>query len=157
MSEPAALFPPGFDETPLRRALDCLREGFQIVGFDWKYLYVNPAAARHGRRTPGELVGRAMAEMYPGIDQTYLFTVLRRAMEERTSHVFENLFMFPDGSTRWFELRVQPVPEGICIYSADIDARKRAELARQHDANVIRRTPVGSRLRSALSRAFGGT
>jgi PAS domain S-box-containing protein len=156
MSEPAAFFPPEPGDATLRRALDCLREGFQIIGFDWRYVYVNPAAARHGRRSPAELVGRSMADMYPGIDQTSLFTILRRAMEERTSHIFENLFTFPDGTSRWFELRVQPVPEGICIYSADIDARKRAELARQHDANVIRRTPVGSRLRSALSRAFGG-
>jgi PAS domain S-box-containing protein len=155
MSELAGLFPPESTEAPLRRALDCLREGFQIIGFDWKYVYVNPAAARHGRRTPAELIGRAMTEAYPGIDQTYLFTVLRRAMEERRSHIFENLFTFPDGTERWFEIRVQPVPEGICVYSADIDARKRAELARAHDAHVIRRTPIGSRLRSALSRAFG--
>ena len=156
MSEPASLFPPARGETALRRALDCLREGFQIIGFDWKYVYVNPAAARHGRRSPAELVGRPITEAYPGIDRTYLFSVLRRAMEERSSHVFENLFTFPDGSTGWFEIRVQPVPEGICVYSADIDSRKRAELARERDANVIHRSPLTARLRGALSRAFGG-
>ncbi len=30
-------------------------------------------------------------------------------------------------SRRWFELRIQPVPAGICVYSSDIDDRKRRE------------------------------
>lgn len=130
MSELPGLLPPTIDEAPLRRALDCLREGFQIIGFDWKYIYVNPAAARHGRRSPAELVGRTMTEAYPGIGETPLFGILRRCMHERTGHVCENQFTFPDGSRRWFEIRVQPVPEGICVYSADIEERKQAERAR---------------------------
>ncbi len=130
MSEHTGLLPPPIDGDPLRRALDCLREGFQIVGFDWRYVYLNPAAASHGRRAARDLIGAPMAEAYPGIDRTPMFAVLRRCMEERTSEVLENEFTFPDGTTRWFEIRVQPVPEGICIYSADIDSRKRRQLAR---------------------------
>ena len=131
MSEHTGLLPPPLEVDPLRRALDCLREGFQIIGFDWRYVYVNPAAASHGRRAARDLVGKPMAEAYAGIDQTPLFAILRRCMEERTSEVFENEFTFPDGSTRWFEIRVQPVPEGICVYSADIEARKRRQMARE--------------------------
>ena len=128
MSEQVGVFPPSLERDPVRRALDCLQEGFQIVGFDWKYVYLNPAAARHGRRAAGELVGVPMVEAYPGIAQTPLFTILRRCMEERTSHVLENQFTFPDGTAHWFEIRIQPVPEGICIYSSDIESRKRREL-----------------------------
>jgi hypothetical protein len=29
----------------------------------------------------------------------------------------------------WFELRIQPVPEGVCVYSVDIHTRKVKELA----------------------------
>jgi hypothetical protein len=50
---------------------------------------------------------------------------MRKCMAERTTHVLENQFTFPDGSQHWFELRVQPVPGGICVYSSDIDERKR--------------------------------
>lgn len=131
MSEIPGLLPPALERDPIRRALDCLREGFQIIGFDWKYIYLNPAAASHGRRDARELIGTRMVEAYPGIDQTPLFEVLRRCMDERSSDVFENEFTFPDGSTRWFEIRVQPVPEGICVYSADIEQRKRKQLARE--------------------------
>lgn len=128
MSEPVGLLPPSVEVDPIRRALDCLQEGFQIIGFDWTYLYLNPAAARHGRRPARELIGRSIKEEYPGIESTPLFAVLRRCMDTRVTEVVENRFTFPDGTTRWFELRVQPVPEGICIYSSDIEQRKRRDL-----------------------------
>ena len=108
----------------LLRTVGQIRVGFQIVGFDWRYLYINAAAAAHGRRTVGELEGRTMMELYPGIDQTDMFGVLRRCMDERVADEFDNLFSFPDGRSRWFEIRVEPVPEGICIYSIDIHERK---------------------------------
>jgi PAS domain S-box-containing protein len=127
MAEPVGIFPPAVHQDPIRVALDCLAEGFQIIDPDWKYVYVNPAAARHGRREPSDLIGKAMVDAYPGIDRTPLFAVLRECMEERISRDIENQFTFPDGITRWFELRVRPVPAGICIYSADIEARKRPQ------------------------------
>lgn len=125
MSESASILPPSLDQGPVRRALDCLQEGFQIIDFDWNYIYLNPAAARHGRRPAHELIGQPMMEAYPGIDGTPVFAVLRRAMEARSSEVVENEFTFPDGTSRWFEIRVHPCPEGICVYSSDIEHRKR--------------------------------
>src|SRR3990172_2625501 len=38
-----------------------------------------------------------------------------------------NEFSYPDGSRGWFELSIEPAPEGIFILSADITQRKRAE------------------------------
>ena len=63
MSELVGVFPPSLNHDPVRRALDCLQEGFQIIGYDWHYVYVNPAAARHGRRPAEELVGYTFAAM----------------------------------------------------------------------------------------------
>ena len=62
-------------EERLHRALDSLMEGCQIIGYDWCYLYVNKAVAIQGKQTPEALLGRTMMEMYPGIDQTPLFTL----------------------------------------------------------------------------------
>ena len=127
MAEPVHVHPPSVQHDPVRNALDCLTEGFQIIGPDWRYVYVNPAAARHGRRNVSELIGRPMIEAYPGIEGTPLFDVMQECMEQRVSRIIENHFTFPDGSTQWFELRIRPVPAGICIYSADIDHRKRPQ------------------------------
>jgi PAS domain S-box-containing protein len=129
MSELVGFLPPSLDRDALRRALDCLEEGFQILSYDWRYIYVNPAAARHGRRPAEQLIGRSIIEEYPGIDRTPLFQSLRRCMESRVPQVLENEFTFPDGTKHWFELRVQPAPAGICIYSSDIDQRKRLNSA----------------------------
>jgi hypothetical protein len=82
MAELVGHLPPPLEQDPVRRALDCLQEGFQIIGFDWTYVYVNPAAARHGRRPARELIGRPMAAEYPGIERTPLFALLRRCMRK---------------------------------------------------------------------------
>jgi PAS domain S-box-containing protein/putative nucleotidyltransferase with HDIG domain len=106
--------------------LDSLLEGCQVIGFDWRYAYLNDAAAAHGRRAKSDLLGRTMMECYPGIENTRMFALLRNCMEKRTSASIENDFIFPDGAKGWFELRIEPVPEGIMILSMDITERKEA-------------------------------
>lgn len=117
------------DQEWYRRTLDSLLEGFQILGFDWTYLYVNAAAAAHGRRSPDELEGRKIWEAYPGIENTPLFATLKTCMDERRHVALENLFTYPDGAETWFELRVEPVPQGLCIHSVNIQERKTAQAA----------------------------
>lgn len=115
-------------EEKYRSVLDNMVEGCQIIGFNWRYLYVNEAVARHGRFKKDELLGHTMMEMYPGIEDTELCDVLKRCMKERTSHHFDNKFTYPDGTLGWFELRVHPASEGIFILSIDITERvKRQE------------------------------
>jgi PAS domain S-box-containing protein len=115
-------------EEKYRSVLDNMVEGCQIIGFDWRYLYVNDAVARHGRFKKDELLGHTMMEMYPGIEDTKLYDVLKRCMKERTSHHFDNEFKYPDDTLGWFELRVHPASEGIFILSIDITERvKRQE------------------------------
>jgi len=110
------------------QTLDGLLEGCQIIDYDWRYIYINEAAARHGHRTPAELIDRTMMEAYPGIEKSELFSVLKRCMEERTAHQMENRFEYPDGNAGWFELSIQPVPNGLFILSMDITAHKLSEL-----------------------------
>ncbi|HEX5660609.1 MAG TPA: ATP-binding protein [Polyangiales bacterium] len=107
--------------------LDALLEGFQVIGFDFRYLVVNAAAARHGRSSADRLTGRTIMACYPGIDETPMFARLKACLEQRSSHVLENYFRFPDGSGAWFELRIEPVPQGACVLSIDISERKAAE------------------------------
>jgi PAS domain S-box-containing protein len=133
------------DPDRYRRTLDSLLEGFQIIGFDWTYLYVNPSAAAHGRRTPAELEGKKIWEAYPGIDETPMFTEMKRCMDERVYGALENLFTYPDGHTCWFELHLQPIPEGLCVHSFDIQERKNAQAALTRlnttlEADVLHRT-----------------
>ena len=109
--------------------LDDILEGCQIISRDWTYLYVNDAAARHGRRARHDLLGRTMMEVYPGIERSAVFDALRRCMEDGEPSQMENAFTYPDGAQGWFELSIHPVPEGAFVLSIDITARKLAEQA----------------------------
>jgi two-component system cell cycle sensor histidine kinase/response regulator CckA len=107
--------------------LDGMLEGFQVLGPGLRYLYLNETAARHGRSSKQALLGRTMAECYPGVEATPLYGVLLGCLDGGKALTMENEFAFPDGSTGWFELRIEPAPQGICVLSLDITARKRAE------------------------------
>ena len=109
--------------------LDHLLEGCQIIGFDWRYIYLNPAAEIHNRRPNKELIGNSYRDMWPGIENTEVFKIIEQVLERRVSNHFENEFIFPDGSTGWFDLSIQPVPEGVLILSIDNTERKRVENA----------------------------
>jgi putative nucleotidyltransferase with HDIG domain len=77
------------------------------------------------------LINRTIMEAYPGIENSELFAVLKRCMEQRTNHQMENRFEYPDGNAGWFELSIQPVPDGLFILSMDITAHKLSELKTQ--------------------------
>jgi len=116
-----------------RTTLDEMQEGCQIIGYDYRYLYVNEVVAKQGRRSREELMGRTMMEMYPGIEGAEFFPWLKRCLEERVPHQMENEFAFPDGSKGWFNLNIEPVSEGAFILSVDITNEKRmAEELAQH-------------------------
>jgi PAS domain S-box-containing protein len=114
-------------EERYRSTLDTILEGCQLLDFDWRYLYLNPAAAQQNRRPNAELLGQRMPDMWPGIESSDVFALLRRCMEERISVHSENEFEFADGHKGWFDVRAQPVPEGIFVLSVDISERRRAE------------------------------
>ena len=116
----------------LRVSIDNLREGVQLIDANWRYIYVNAAAAAHGQRPVAELVGRTMMECYPGIEHTDVFHTLQRVMDTHHAAIITSDFTYPTGEHRWFDLVVDPVPEGICVLSLDVTDRetKRAEVQR---------------------------
>lgn len=107
-------------EARLRTTLDNLIEGCQIIDYDYKYLYLNKAALESSRKTSEELIGETMMECYPEIENTEMFRKLKGCMETREAANIENEFIYPDGQKRIFNLRFEPVPEGLFILSEDI-------------------------------------
>jgi PAS domain S-box-containing protein len=136
----------GYD--PPHQVEDYLLEGCQVVDPELRYVYVNRAGAQHGRTAVDPLavdplavdplVGRTMAEVYPGIENTEMFSLLRRCLKERLPQRMSNEFTFPDGSTGWFELRFLPVPEGVMVLSVDISERQVAVETAWESERILR-------------------
>ena len=84
-------------EQQYRFLLQNMREGIQIIGYDWRYLFVNNSVVEQSKYSNEELLGHTMMEKYPGIENTELFKVLQCCMKDRNPQILENEFTFPDG------------------------------------------------------------
>lgn len=107
---------------------DNLIEGIQIIDRDYRYYYVNQTLAKQAKSTRENLLGKAMTECYPGIDRTPLFEHIKECMQLRIPVKFTNEFTYNDGSIGYFDLRLEPVEEGVLIMSFDVSDQKQKEL-----------------------------
>lgn len=114
------------------KIFDELLEGVQVINKKWQYVYVNQAVANHGKTTQKQLLGKTMMEVFPGIENTEMFSVLKKCMLKQISERFVNEFEYPDKSKGYFELRMQPVPEGVLILSIDVTEEKRLKIELQN-------------------------
>ncbi len=114
-------------EEQFRSTLDNMIEGCQIIDKDWRYVYINAAAEKQNRVPSSKLIGEKYAEMWPGVESTIVYRKLKKCLEEGIADHFENEFSFSDGTVGWFEIGVQPVPEGVFILSVDITERIKTE------------------------------
>ncbi|MEI9953488.1 MAG: PAS domain-containing protein [Pseudomonadota bacterium] len=113
-------------EERYRSTLDTILEGCQLLGFDWRYLYLNPAAAIQNRRANSELLGRTMPEAWPGIEGSNVFAMLRRCMDERIGVRSETEFEFADGHKAGSTSGRSPSPKGSsCFRSTSASAGRR--------------------------------
>ncbi|MCW3111034.1 MAG: hypothetical protein JWQ09_5540 [Segetibacter sp.] len=115
------------NEKKYRTTLDNMLEGVRIFDFEFRYLYANNAGAKHSRHSKEELLGYTLMEKFPGIEETEIFKTFQVCQVERINKQVEVEFAYPDNSKGWFELSIQPVPEGIFVLSIDITERKKAE------------------------------
>ncbi len=114
-------------ENTFQSTLDNMIEGVQIHNFNWEYIYVNKTLEKYSGLAREELIGFTLLEKYPGIENSELFKVLNQCMVNRKADHFETLFVFPDGRETYFELSIQPVPQGIFVLSVDITERRRTD------------------------------
>lgn len=106
-------------------------EGAQIISKDFTYLYVNKALCKQAGVKKSDLVGKKMYEMYPGIEKTHLYKQIEWVLKENKPLLMYNEFTFPDGHTDFFELNIQPIPEGVFIMSMMINDKVKMDNERK--------------------------
>lgn len=124
-------------EKRFRTTLDNLQEGCQIVDLDFQYIYLNSMAEKHNRNTKEMMIGRTMMEVYPGIEELEFFKQLQECNRQRKSHKMQIEFQFADGYIGWYDVNIEPIPEGIFILSSDISEKIKAEQALEQYHNQL--------------------
>jgi signal transduction histidine kinase/ActR/RegA family two-component response regulator len=104
--------------------------GDAVMAFDdhWRYIYVNPRAARFAKRAPEEMVGRSIFDLFPDIATVPFFHAADRVMRERVPASVESYYAPLD---TWFENDIYPIDDGISVFYRDVTERRRAVEVRE--------------------------
>jgi len=105
--------------------LESISDGFNAFDRDWRYTYVNAAAARMVHKTPEELLGKNVWELWPKAAASPFGEAYRRAVAENIPVQVEAFY--PEPLNAWFEVRCYPSPDGLTLFFTDTTARKRGE------------------------------
>ncbi len=105
--------------------LESISDGFNAFDRDWRYTYVNSAAAKMVGKTPAELLGKVLWELWPEAADSPFGAAYRRAVAENVPVRVEAFY--PEPLNRWFEVRCYPSPEGLSLFFSDITERRQAE------------------------------
>jgi PAS domain S-box-containing protein len=116
-------------EAELATILEGIGEGFYAVDREWHIRRFNSEAARHFGRSPHEVVGRKLWEVFPGARETPLGQLFVDTMACREPVKSETPSVVVEG--RRLAYRLFPLGDGMGVVFRDITDRKRAE--RQRD------------------------
>ena len=115
--------------------LESISDGFITLDRDWRYTYVNAAAAKMLGKRSEELLGMSMWDAWREAASTELGAACRRSMQENTP--IEEETFFPDPVSRWFQIRCYPSSEGLTIFLNDVHEHRRAgEALRESEARL---------------------
>jgi PAS domain S-box-containing protein len=105
--------------------LEGVSDGFNSFDREWRYTYVNAAAAKTLGKPPEELLGKNVWELWPHAADSPFGAAYRRAVAENIPVQVEAFY--PEPLNAWFEVRCYPSTEGLTLFFTDTTARKRTE------------------------------
>jgi len=121
-------------EEELRRAydhtstiLESISDSFVALDKNWRFTYINQRALEYTNKSPKDVLGKTIWEIFPSIIGTPLETFYRNAMAGREPSIFKNTSIVAKGEK--FELHAYPMGEGLTIIGQNITERERAEEA----------------------------
>src|SRR5919202_1883835 len=154
------LFPAQETEHKGATILESITDAFVAFDRDWRYTYVNRAAAKILHKTPEDLLGKHVwHEVFPELVGGIADRELHRAVMEQVPVSWEE---FGEPVQRWLEANAYPSAEGVAVYFRDITERKQAEAERErllHELEierarfeaVLRQMPAGVMIADAAS------
>ena len=128
--------------------VESIKDAFFAVSHEWRFLYVNRQAEQLLARDPGDLHGKILWEMYPGLigsdfERAYRLVAADKVRLSLTAY-------YPDHA-RWYEVHIYPAAYGISIYFRDVSERKHDE------EEMLRLAAESERLRLIYETALSNT
>ena len=115
-------------ESRVRSILESITDGFFVLDTDWRFTYINTTGERILDRMPGDLIGKSLWVEFPGTVGSEFEEVYRRVF---AIGVGESFSAYYPNFARWYELTVNPAPEGLTVFFRDITNSKRLEQENQ--------------------------
>ena len=104
--------------------LEGISDAYVALDRHWRYTYVNAKAGQIFQRRPEDLLGKLIWTEFPeGVGQPF-YHACHRALADQQGIEFEE---YDSPSDRWFEYRINPIPDGLSIFFHDITDLKRTE------------------------------
>jgi len=107
--------------------LENMLEGCHIIDFELNYKFVNHAAARQFRISQLDVLGEKFSAICPENLNVIVYKRIESALYQRIPSHFETSIVLTNGYVGWFDMSLQPVPEGVFIRTLDLKDKKRAE------------------------------
>ncbi|MBT0994982.1 SpoIIE family protein phosphatase [Cellulomonas sp. DKR-3] len=133
----------------IQRVLETMPSAFFLLDADWRFVYVNSAAARMLDRPREALLGGIVWELFPDAVGTMFEESYRGAVADGEPRRFEEYYPAP--LDRWYEVRAWPGPDGLSVYFNDVTDRRAA----QDEARAARDAAEASSRRLALLADLG--
>lgn len=141
LADSASAAAPSAGEQRLAAILDGVGEPFYALDREWRLTFFNLECERYFGRGRGEVLGRVLWDLFPGLAETALGGRFRAAMQSGERVSFESASVVKPG--HWFEFRIFPTPEGMGVAFRNIDERREAERTLRTYGLLIERMTEG--------------
>ena len=119
----------------LQNVLESITDGFYALNSNWEVTFINRAAELALSCNREEVTGKNLWDFFPRSREGRFYAEYERAMNERVSVHFEELYA-PLGV--WGSMNVYPTQDGIAVYFVDITEQKKIQEKIYNDGQNLR-------------------
>lgn len=131
-------------EEKYRTIMERVSDGFIALDKEWRYTYINTEAAEILRRSPEELLGKKVWDLFPESVNQSFYQATHDAMIKQT---YESAIDYLPHFNRCLENHIYPSPDGLSIFFRDITDRINTE-------KIIKASEI--KYRTLVDQAFDG-
>ena len=116
----------------LEGVFERITDGFAALDRHLIYRFINSTGAALIGRSPAEVIGKSIPELFPDIVESPFWKALKRTLMEQTTAEVEE-FYEPLG--KWISARMFPSAQGVSVYFRDVTDEKRNQgMVRESEA-----------------------